>query len=92
MVVESSVRPTISVIIAAFNWSATLRCALTSVKLQTFADFEVLVVGDGCTDDSGAVVAAFDAPHFKWHNLGRNSGGQSAPKGLLFIFEVLLEG
>jgi glycosyltransferase involved in cell wall biosynthesis len=71
--------PTISVIISTFNWSAALRCALTSVKLQTFTDFEVLVVGDGCTDDSEAAVAAFNDPRFKWHNLDRNFGAQWAP-------------
>jgi glycosyltransferase involved in cell wall biosynthesis len=72
-------RPSISVIVATYNWSAALRCALRSVQLQTLTDFEVHVVGDGCTDDSAAVVAGLGDPRFHWHNLERNSGNQSAP-------------
>jgi hypothetical protein len=37
------------------------------------------VVGDGCTDDSGEVVASFADPRFHWHNLPENSGSQSGP-------------
>ena len=71
-------RPTVSVVVATYNWSSALVCALRSVQLQTFADYEVLVVGDGCTDDSEAVVAAFDDKRFRWHNLERNYGSQWA--------------
>lgn len=76
---DNAVCPTVSVIIATYNWSAALKCALRSVQLQTLSNFEVLVVGDGCTDDSEAVVAAFNDPRFKWHNLDRNFGAQWAP-------------
>lgn len=70
--------PAVSVIVPTYNMSAALRCALESVRQQTFQDFEVLVIGDGCTDDSGAVVAAFDE-RFHWENLPRNAGSQWAP-------------
>jgi len=72
-------RPSISVIISAYNWSTALRCALRSVQLQTFRDFEVLIVGDGCTDDSESVVNSFRDARFRWHNLPRNHGSQFAP-------------
>jgi hypothetical protein len=72
-------RPKVSIVIATYNWSAVLRRALRSVALQTFSDFEVLVVGDHCTDDSEAVVDAFGDPRFKWHNLAKHYGGQWAP-------------
>ncbi len=71
--------PRVSVIVATFNWSSVLRCALESVRAQTFADFEVLVVGDGCTDDSAAVVESLHDERLHWHNLPSNSGHQSAP-------------
>ncbi len=72
-------RPTVSVVVATYNWSSALACALRSVQLQTFEDYEVLVVGDGCTDDSEAIVATFNDKRFRWHNLERNYGSQWAP-------------
>ena len=75
----SNVRPTVSVVVATYNWSSALACALRSVQLQTFEDYEVLVVGDGCTDDSEAIVATFNDKRFRWHNLERNYGSQWAP-------------
>lgn len=72
-------RPTVSVVIATYNWSSVLRCSITSVLWQTFPDFEILVVGDGCTDDSADVVASFDDSRIHWHNLAENSGHQSTP-------------
>ncbi len=74
-----STSPRVSVIIATYNRSAVLRYAITSALAQTFGDFELLVVGDGCTDDSAAVVAAFTDPRVRWFNLASNSGHQSTP-------------
>lgn len=71
--------PTFSVIIATYNWSTALQLALESVRDQTFTDFEVLVVGDACTDDSAEVVQALGDKRFRWHNLEHNCGSQWAP-------------
>jgi glycosyltransferase involved in cell wall biosynthesis len=46
----------VTVITAAFNCSRTLKCALASLRDQSFADFEALIVGDCCTDDSECIV------------------------------------
>jgi glycosyltransferase involved in cell wall biosynthesis len=51
--------PQVTVIIPTYNRSQTLACALRSLRLQTFEDFEVWAVGDGCTDESEQVVASF---------------------------------
>lgn len=71
--------PRVSVIIATYNWSSVLPYSIGSVLRQTFGDFEVLVVGDGCTDDSEHVVASIDDPRVRWINLPANSGHQSGP-------------
>jgi len=70
---------TFSVIVATYNWSSALQLALQSILGQTFADFEVLVVGDACTDDSADIVATFDDPRLHWHNLASNCGSQWGP-------------
>lgn len=71
--------PLATVIIATYNWSAVLPFSVRSALGQTFRNLEVLVVGDGCTDDSEAVVAAIDDPRLRWINLPENSGHQSGP-------------
>ena len=76
---RSTAAPIVTVIIATYNRSATLSFTLQTVRAQTFRDFEVLVIGDACTDDSEKVVRKFRDPRFHWTNLERNSGGQWGP-------------
>jgi hypothetical protein len=71
--------PEVTVIIAAYNSSPTLKCALRSLQRQTFQDFEAWAVGDGCTDDSERIVAGFEDSRFHWFNLPRHFGSQSWP-------------
>jgi len=77
--VTPAARPHVSIVIATYNWSSALRCAIDSALLQTFDDFEILVVGDGCTDDSREVALSFGDPRVRWMNLPTNSGGQAVP-------------
>jgi glycosyltransferase involved in cell wall biosynthesis len=72
--------PAVTVIIPTYNSSGPLRLALQSVLGQEFTDFEVWVVGDGCTDDSESVVASFADSRLHWFNLPSNSGGPSLPR------------
>ncbi len=71
--------PSVSVIIPTYNWSSVLPYSIGSVLRQTFTDFELLVVGDGCTDDSEAVVGRVGDPRVEWINLPTNTGHQSEP-------------
>lgn len=73
-------RPTASVIIPTYNCSGPLRLTLQTVLWQDLEDFEVWVIGDGCTDESAEVVASFDDPRLHWVNLSENSGGPSRPR------------
>jgi glycosyltransferase involved in cell wall biosynthesis len=71
--------PRATVIIATYNRSELLPYSIGSVLRQTYRDFELLVVGDGCTDDSAQVVAAVDDARVRWIGLPENSGHQSTP-------------
>jgi glycosyltransferase involved in cell wall biosynthesis len=71
---------TVSVIVPTYNSSGTLRLALRTVLSQDLTDFEVWVVGDGCTDDSENVVASLADDRLHWVNRPSNSGGPSLPR------------
>ncbi len=72
-------KPQVTVLLPTYNWSSVLRHAIASVLAQTFTDFELLVIGDGCTDDSEQVVAEAADPRVRWIGLPQNSGHQSVP-------------
>ncbi len=51
--------PHVSVVIATYNYGRFLAGAVESVLGQTFGDFEVIVVDDGSTDETSAVIAPY---------------------------------
>lgn len=71
--------PRVTVIIATYDYAEVLPYSIGSVLTQSFADLELWVVGDGCSDDSEKVVRAIDDPRVRWTNLPRNTGNQSGP-------------
>jgi glycosyltransferase involved in cell wall biosynthesis len=50
--------PGISVVLPTYNNAALLRETLQGVAAQTFKDFELIVIDDGSTDETAAVVKA----------------------------------
>jgi len=52
---------------------------LRSALEQRFDDFEVIVIGDGCTDDTMDAVRSIGSPRISAYELPTNSGSQSAP-------------
>lgn len=74
--------PLVSVVVATWNRSNVLRLALESLRGSTLRDWEACVVGDACTDDTGAVVAALGDPRIHFENLPENFGEQSWPNNV----------
>jgi hypothetical protein len=71
--------PLVTIITATYNSSYTLRCTLKSIQAQSFNNFEALVIGDHCTDDSASAVSELQDPRFRWINLPHRIGTQSGP-------------
>jgi glycosyltransferase involved in cell wall biosynthesis len=56
---DSPRTPAVTVIIPVFNGANYLREAIGSVFAQTFADYELVVVDDGSTDESWALIQSY---------------------------------
>lgn len=57
--------PKLSVILPVYNGAAWLREAVDSVLSQDFADFELIAINDGSTDNSGAILDAYADPRMR---------------------------
>lgn len=78
-------QPFVSVIIPTFNRALLLERALRSVHSQSFPNFEVIVVDDGSTDNSKAIVEDLChklSPHQSWSYHFQNNGGVSSARNL----------
>lgn len=71
--------PFFSVVIPTFNRSCKLKKTINSVLEQSFSNFEVLVMDDGSTDDTLAVMKSFNDKRlvYEW---APNSGGPATPR------------
>lgn len=74
--------PIVSIITATYNSSHLLKFAIQSVLDSEFADWEMIVVGDCCTDDSAECVTSFGDPRIRFINLDENSGQQAKPNNV----------
>ena len=75
---RSQVQPMVSVILPTYNRASLIARSLESVLNQSFADFEVLVVDDGSTDETASVVAEFCDPRVNYIRLPNNAGAAAA--------------
>ncbi len=75
-----SMRPLVSVIMPTYNAEAYIADAITSVLAQTYAELELLVVNDGSTDGTAAIIASFDDPRMRVFE--RENGGIGKARNL----------
>ncbi|QHQ36459.1 DUF6212 domain-containing protein [Algicella marina] len=73
-------RPKVSVIVPVYNVERYLEDCLASIAAQTLADIEVLLVNDGSTDGSTAIIDSFVAQDSRFHRVDRANGGLSAAR------------
>jgi glycosyltransferase involved in cell wall biosynthesis len=66
-----SERPLVSVCIATYNRARLLtERAIPSVLSQTYKNLELIVVGDGCSDETEELVRGIGDPRLRFHDLG----------------------
>lgn len=65
-------KPSVSVVIAAYQHAMFVEKAVASVLEQSFSDLEVIVVDDGSTDGTADLVAAIDDDRIKLIRLTEN--------------------
>lgn len=68
-----------SIILPTYNREHTIRRPIESVLNQTFTDWELIIVDDGSTDDTNAIVKSYKDPRirYEWQeNQERNAARQ----------------
>ncbi len=73
-------RPLVSVLTPTWNRAELLTTrTLPSLLRQTYANWEAVVVGDACTDDTAARIAALGDPRIRFENLRERGTYPEAP-------------
>ena len=71
-------QPLVSVVIPTYNRAHLLKDAIQSVLVQTFTDFEIIIVDDGSTDDTRELINSFDDPRIRY--VKQENAGVSAAR------------
>lgn len=66
--------PQVTVLMPAYNCAAFIREAIESMLTQTFTDFEFLIIDDGSTDETLAIIKSFHDPRIRVVENGKNRG------------------
>lgn len=68
--------PLISVVIPAYNSAASIAEAIESVTAQTYENWEIVVVNDGSTDGTGAIVRGLGLPADRLRYIEQANAGE----------------
>ena len=74
--------PAVSIILPVYNAAQYLFQCLSSIQKQSFQNFEVLMVNDGSTDDSGRICGEFAQKDPRFLLFSKENSGVSASRNL----------
>ena len=66
--------PKISVIMPAYNAERYIREAIDSILRQTWSDFELIIIDDGSTDSTAAIIAEYTDNRIRFCPNAQNMG------------------
>lgn len=72
--------PLISVIVPVYNSSEYLKTCIDSILAQTFIDFELILIDDGSTDNSGQIIDDFATKDNRIFAFHQTNSGQAAAR------------
>ena len=72
----------ISIIVPVYNVEKYLRKCIDSILNQTFKDFELILVDDGSTDDSGKICDEYSLKDSRIKVIHKENGGQSSARNM----------
>ena len=72
--------PEITVILPAFNAAQFLARAIESVQEQSFADWELLIINDGSTDETLNIASAFEKQDNRIRVISQDNRGLSGAR------------
>ncbi|HET7468286.1 MAG TPA: glycosyltransferase [Gemmatimonadales bacterium] len=75
----------VSAIMPTYNSGEFIAAAVDSILAQTFRDWELIIVDDGSTDDTAAVLRRYQDPRITVHALPRNMGRAAARNAALAL-------
>ena len=70
----------ISVVVPAYNAAGVIGKCIDSVLLQTYSDFELLIIDDGSRDETAEIVAAKAAQDARIHLIRQENAGVSSAR------------
>src|SRR5713226_5860303 len=78
--------PLVTVIVATYNRSRLLteRC-IPSILGQSYDNLELIIVGDGCTDDTEELLSQLNDPRLRFYNLPERGRYPSDPLRRLMV-------
>jgi glycosyltransferase involved in cell wall biosynthesis len=74
--------PKVSVVIPTYNRAANVRKGIESVLAQTFTDFEVIVVDDGSSDDTGKILGQIFGDRIRYYTQTNQGASVARNKGI----------
>lgn len=80
----------VSVIIPTYNYAHFIGEAIESVLAQTYRNFEIIVIDDGSTDETGKLVSGFSNVRYVHQSnqgiAGARNAGVRASQGEAIVF------